>query len=125
MRFFAFWLTAIFFVDCSQSSTLQDLRIFKDSLMVNIMTDAFILHSAFADTYGAVKDSMSEIYSDQLLERHQISREELEVNLERIFEDPSRADSIFQLIITKVEMLEEKIHFQSEDAHPTITANST
>jgi len=103
---------------CWQSAGEGEIKIFDDSLMVEVMTDAFILHAAFADTYGAVKDSMSEIYTNQLLEKYDITRVEFENNVDRVFENPILADSIFQLIIKRVDLLESKLDIESLDQNP-------
>ena len=106
---------------CWRSGENEDIAVFEDSTMVKIMTDAFILHAAFSDTYGAVKDSISEVYTKQLFEKYDISREEFEFNVDRVFEDPMLADSIFQLIIKRVDDLESKLDIESLDQNPLIS----
>ncbi len=113
-------LLASFLLACELADPVDEIRHFEDSLMVNILTDAFVLQAAFADTYGDVKDSMATVYSRQLLTKYNISKEELEYNIERIFEDPIRADSILQKILDRVDYLERNIDFESEENNPLI-----
>ena len=100
---------------CQSQKIVDEPRIFDDSLMVKIMTDAFILHAAFADTYGLAKDSMSQVYSEQLLTRYDITQEEFDLNLDRIFSNPEHADTLYKLINSYAIELEKTIDFESED----------
>ncbi len=105
---------------CSQSETQPDLRVWDDSLAVRVLTDAFIYHAAFSDTYGPVKDSVSTVFSNQLYDKYNLTKEEFEFNLDRIFQEPAIADSMYRMILKRVEKLEQKIDFENQDKNPMI-----
>ncbi len=113
-------LTILLLCCCQTQEPLEDFRVIEDSLMVKIMTDAFILHAAFADTYGAVKDSMSDVYTKQLLDKYQISQSEFEANFDRIFSDPEYADTIYKQITNYANELEGSIDTESELITPQV-----
>jgi hypothetical protein len=83
--------------------------ILDDSLLVNILTDSYILNSAFNQTYGIVKDSIGKVYSQQILDRYHISRELLDANVNWLYQDQGRVDSLFQRMLDRLDYLEERV----------------
>ena len=81
------------------------------------MTDAFILQSAFAQTYGEVRDSMSDVYTQQLLDKFEISREVYEENMEWLFKQPEKLDSIYAQMLKRAEYLEDRISREAADVY--------
>jgi len=83
--------------------------------MVMILTDGFILNSAFNQTFGEVKDSVGKAYSKQILEKYEVTEEVLEVNLDFLNRNPLKMDSIYQQMLDRIDDLEEKMHVGDDD----------
>ncbi|NND35238.1 MAG: DUF4296 domain-containing protein [Saprospiraceae bacterium] len=86
-----------------------------DSILVNILTDSYILNSAFNQTYGVVKDSIGKVYSQQILDKYQVSEEILEANIQWMYQEPGRMDTIFQAMLDRLDYLEEKLSGEEND----------
>ena len=83
----------------------------SDSLLVNILADSYILNAAFNQTAGSIKDSISEAYRNQILDKYQISQEVLDQNVEWRYEQ-ERMDTIFNRMMDRLNYLE--LHISSE-----------
>jgi hypothetical protein len=103
-------------ISCKKNQIVEPEIVFGDSLLVNILTDSYILNSAFNQTYGIAKDSIGDIYSQEILDRYQISQSLLEANMEWMYRDPLRVDTIFQLMLDRLDYLEERI--SKEESKP-------
>lgn len=77
-----------------------------DSLLVPLFTDALILNAAFADTHKSMKDSLSALYSDQLMKKYGITKHDFDTNMDRLHRDPERLDSILDAVIKHIDDLE-------------------
>lgn len=99
---------------CKDREMIDPELVLPDSLIVQILTDGFILNSAFNQTFGEVKDSVSDVYTQQILEKYNVSQEVLEVNLDFLNRDPLRMDSIYQKMLDRIDDLEEKLHVRDE-----------
>jgi len=80
-----------------------------DSTMVSIMTDLYALNAAFAQTFGTIKDSISNLYIKQIEEQYAITETQLNENLEYLRRNPAKLDSIFDRILDRIEVLESNI----------------
>jgi hypothetical protein len=86
-----------------------------DSLLVNILTDSYILDAAFNQTAGTVKDSISKAYSQQIIDKYQVSQEVLDENIQWLYSQ-NRIDTIFQMMMDRMDYLEDRI--SREDKSP-------
>lgn len=103
-------------LSCKKSQIIEPEIIFSDSLLVVILTDAYLLNSAFNQTYGIAKDSIGEVYSQQILDRYKISQSLLESNIAWLYQDPIRVDTVFQKMVERLDDLEELI--SGEESKP-------
>ncbi len=103
---------------CQEKDTLEPEVLLDDSTMVIIMTDAFILQSAFGQTYGPIKDSMSEVYTQQLFEKYGIDQDIYDENVSYRMSDPAKMDSIYSRILKRAEYLEDRISRESANLPP-------
>ncbi len=94
---------------CKERALLEPATRLDDSTLVLLMTDAFILQSAFRQTFGAVRDSMSEVYTQQLLQKYDISKEVYDDNMRWLDAHPGKLDSIYAKILDRASNLENKI----------------
>jgi hypothetical protein len=86
-----------------------------DSVLINLLTDSYILNAAFNQTAGSVKDSVGQAYSRQILDKYQITQEVLDQNINWLYAHPQKLDSIFDLMMDRMDYLENRI---SENVSP-------
>ena len=94
---------------CQESSIIPPPTLLPDSTLVKVMTDAFILQSAFRQTFGGVRDSMSEVYAQQLLTKYDITMDVYDENMRWLGRQPEKLDSIYAKILQRAGSLEDKI----------------
>lgn len=100
------------FFGCYSSDLVEPEVLLSDSVMVNVMTDSYILNNAFHQTTGTVKDSIAHIYSDQIFEKWGVDKDVFTNNLEWLYRNPARLDSIYEKMLDRLDRLEDGI---SED----------
>ncbi|NND09047.1 MAG: DUF4296 domain-containing protein [Saprospiraceae bacterium] len=105
------WFLSLWFVylSCAKAGEQQPIEILPDSTLVVVMTDAFILQSAFRQTFGDIRDSMSEVYTQQLLSKHGITLDVYNTNMEWLSRHPEKLDSIYAKVLQRAGSLEDKI----------------
>ena len=92
---FCFLIAVTTRLSCNKNRIEAPAVILEDSILVNILADSYILNSAFNQTYGIVKDSIGQVYSQQILDKYEISQELLESNILWMYQEPQRMDTIF------------------------------
>ncbi|MCB0685894.1 MAG: DUF4296 domain-containing protein [Saprospiraceae bacterium] len=93
---------------CRRAEMEPPAEILTDSVLVNILTDSYILNAAFNQTAGTIKDSVSQAYSQQILDKYHISQEVLEENVEWRYAQ-ERMDTIFNMMMERMNYLEDHI----------------
>ena len=78
-----------------------------DSTLVLVLTDAFIMNAAFAQTFGIVKDSISQEYARQIERKYNLSQEALEANIDYLYNDPARLDTFFDKMLERIDYLDD------------------
>lgn len=99
----------VFLQSCQDSHIEPPPDLLSDSTLVNVITDAFILQSAFRQTFGDVRDSMSAVYAQQLLTKWDITKEQYDKNMQWLSRHPEKLDSIYARILQRAGSLEDKI----------------
>ncbi|MEY4905506.1 MAG: hypothetical protein RLZZ292_3321 [Bacteroidota bacterium] len=67
--------------------------------MVNILLDIHVAEGAAGTLSGTVKDSISQIYYQQICDIYQISQDELHQNMEIMRNDPKLAFFLYNQVI--------------------------
>ncbi len=116
------WILSIFVIlfllnsqSCKDREQIDPEQLLPDSLIVMILTDGFILNSAFNQTFGDVKDSVGKAYSAQILEKYKVSEEVLQANLDFRLRSPLKMDSIYQQMLDRIDVLEGKLHVRDDE----------
>jgi hypothetical protein len=91
---------------CTERSWEEPEIKLEDSLVVRILTDSYILNAAFNQTFGTIKDSVSLVYSKQVLGKYGVSAEVLDANLLYLSHDPMKMDTIYQGMLDRLDELE-------------------
>ncbi len=108
-------LAACFLTACEYGQIDPPEVILEDSLLVKILTDSYILNAAFHQTAGSVKDSIGKAYKQQILDKYQISRVVLDQNVEWLYAHPDKLDSIFQMMLDRMDTLETQISEKADN----------
>ncbi len=90
---------------CSQGR--QTIPIDEDKL-VEVLIDVHVAEAAVQTLRGATKDSMINLYYDQICEIHAVNREEFETSMEILRNDPKRLEELYAEIMTEMERQEVK-----------------
>ncbi|MBK8504093.1 MAG: DUF4296 domain-containing protein [Saprospiraceae bacterium] len=93
---------------CLRSQMEPPQVMLGDSLLVKILTDSYILNAAFNQTSGTVKDSVSKAYSQQIIDKYEVSQEVLDENIQWLYSQ-NRIDTIFQMMMDRMDYLEDQI----------------
>ncbi len=95
---------------CARPGSNQtEFEMLDDSTLMLVMTDAYILNAAFAQTFGVVKDSISLSYAKQIEEKYNISQEALEANIDHLYNDPARLDTFYDLLLQRIDYLDDNV----------------
>lgn len=95
---------------CSQGR--ESIPLGEDEL-VNVLIDVHIAEAAVQTLRGATKDSMINLYYDQICEIHGVNREEFETSMEILRNDPKRLEELYAEVMSEMERQE--VEGQDED----------
>ncbi len=109
-------LAACYLTACEYGQIDPPEVILEDSLLVKILTDSYILNAAFHQTAGSVKDSIGKAYKQQILDKYQITRVVLDQNVEWLYAHPDKLDSIFQMMLDRMDILETQISENADNS---------
>lgn len=89
----------------SKSDPAQRL---SNNELVNLLTELHVAEAAVQHlpTTGNIKDSMANIYYNQILEKHQLSREEYEQIMVGIRTEPGMLIKLYDQVIDSLSQLE-------------------
>ncbi len=95
----------LFTFNCSQE---RDLPIEEDKL-VKVIRDIHIAESAMQNLIDLTKDSVGEIYYDQVFRIHQVSREDFDTSMAILRRDPEKMGLIYDRVLEDMEVLNDTI----------------
>lgn len=70
--------------------------------LVLVLTDIQLAEAAAQSLTGAVKDSMLEVYYNQILSIHGVEREGFELCFEELQQDPQRMSLLYERVIEEI-----------------------
>ena len=76
--------------------------------LIPILADVHIAEAALQHLRGELKDSMANVYYEQLYEIHEISEEDFGQTMEALREDPIRLERIYTQVIELISELDAK-----------------
>ena len=86
-----------------------DLLIPEEKLIA-ILADTHLAEAAIQNLFKEVKDSMGEVYYQQICEIHEVSKADFEQTMSQLREDPLRLEQLYRQVMEKLstENLENK-----------------
>lgn len=109
-----FFSWSIVLLSCTSKSSNVPEKLIGDSLMVKIIADGFILQSAFSETFSLKKDSMSQVYRDQLFDHYQISQDQLDETMEWYYRHPKELDTLYMDALLLLEEMQNEIEMRPQ-----------
>lgn len=97
-------------LSCQEGKIEAPETVLHDTVMIDMIIDAFVLNAAYAETFGAVRDSISEAFSQQLFQQHNIPENVFLENLEWLQLHPEKLDKIYDKVLEKLDTLEDEAH---------------
>ncbi|MEM8528160.1 MAG: DUF4296 domain-containing protein [Bacteroidota bacterium] len=97
---------ALAFAACQSDGNLKNLPIPKEKL-VKVVSDAYIVEGAIQNYTQDIKDSLSDVYYQQLYEIHDITEKDFQRSLDIIKNHPEALDSLYQNISIHLDKLED------------------
>jgi hypothetical protein len=95
--------TALLLAACQPTETVVTLPI-GDDKMINILYDVHVAEAALAPVPGGPKkDSLANLYYDQLAELHGVDREALDSSLAMLQRDPELTRQLYEKVVEMVE----------------------
>lgn len=101
MRNKAFLLSLVFLFLMACKEDSPKLLIPEEKL-VEILADAHLAEAAIQNLVKEVKDSLGEVYYQQIYEIHQINKEDFEQTMAMLREDPIRMEKIYRMVMDKL-----------------------
>ena len=90
---------------CTKEETIYQLT---DEKLINIIADIHISESATQHLSLSLRDSMVQVYLDQILEIHEVSRDVFEPEYQQLKRDPKKLQLIYGKVIERLNKLKIK-----------------
>lgn len=75
----------------------------SEGQLITILTDIHLAEAAVESETISVKDSMLYIYTNQILEKNQISRKDFDTTMSLYAQHPTRLDTIYKRVIRSLQ----------------------
>jgi ribosomal protein L20A (L18A) len=89
-----YWLALIFVAGCSR----QEQPPLGEDKLIQALTDAHVMESALQQLSGTYKDSMRQVYFEQLLEVHEIREEDFRRSVDALARNPVKMERIYRKV---------------------------
>ncbi|KAA3630020.1 MAG: DUF4296 domain-containing protein [Bacteroidetes bacterium] len=99
---------------CSPKEIEEPLP-FSDEKIINILIDVHISEAALQTLGRVVKDSMKEVYMNQVAEIHEIERQQLEELLGELRNRPADLKRLYSGMLEEIEIKENELKAKSEN----------
>jgi hypothetical protein len=103
-------LSVLLVMACKQNQMEPPQTILPDSVMIDMIVDAFVLNAAYAETFGPVRDSVSDVFTEQLFRHHNVPEEVFVENMEWLNLHPEKLDILYDRVLEKLDTLEDKVN---------------
>lgn len=100
----SFLISLIFILLCSTCKEEPKPNL-SDEKMISVLADLHIAEAAAMSLKKNTKDSIMEVYYQQVFEIHEVKDSAFFKDLKMLRENPTRVEEIYQKVIEKVEQL--------------------
>lgn len=97
-----------FAVNCNQPAPLP----IKEKELALILKDIHIAEAAIQNLVGLTKDSVGEIYYNQIMDLHGVKRVDFDTTMERLRKDPQRLIKIYDQVLLDLDYVADSILYQ-------------
>jgi len=99
----SFW--TVCFLGCSSENVVLPL---EESLLVNILCDVHIMEGALHTRHSFEKDSLANMYYNQIYERHEVTESDFISSLEAMEKDPKLLEQVYAKVLIELDSIEER-----------------
>ncbi len=78
----------------------------SDDKLVMVLTDVHVAEAALQHLSGPIKDSMAEVYYEQVMTMHGIERDDFDTCIVRLRENPERLQYIYGRVQSRIDTLQ-------------------
>jgi hypothetical protein len=96
------WLILLLMTSCGHA---VDLPLEEDRL-VEALIDTHLMEAALQPLSGTFKDSMRQVYFEQMLDIHDISEEEFRASVTLLAQDPQQMERIYRKVSADIKKKE-------------------
>jgi hypothetical protein len=84
----------------------EDAVLIEEEKLINVLIDMHIAEAASQKLYGEPKDSVINVYYDQIFDLHEVPKETFETYMEQLSTDPQQLHALYEKVIDKMARLE-------------------
>lgn len=106
-RDFAFYLVAMLFLLCGCGDGDTKLPI-EEPTLLEILCDVHIVEGAFQNRKKSEKDSIADLYYQQVYTKHDVTEADFIRCLELLEKDPKRLEIIYSQVLVMLDTLEKQ-----------------
>ncbi|MEM0994104.1 MAG: DUF4296 domain-containing protein [Bacteroidota bacterium] len=104
-KYFILMIGLFCFQACSTSPQINEMPLPLDKL-VDVMTDAYVAEAAVQNFTVGIKDSITDLYYEQVFVIHEVSRADYEQSLDIVKYHPVVMDTIYSRMTRRLEAYE-------------------
>lgn len=102
---YSIFLLLFFIFACRPEEKAPELPIPHEKL-IPVLTDAYIAEAAINSLTGEIKDSMAEIYYEQIFEIHEIKRIDFDTTISIMQAYPNFMDTVYARVLERLTELD-------------------
>jgi hypothetical protein len=97
------WSLSLCFILCCACEAGHKKLPIPEKKLIQILTDAHYAEAALQDVYGSQKDSLKQVYFQEIYQLYETSEEELNKTMDILRKDPVRLDKIYQQVVENLQ----------------------
>lgn len=83
--------------------------------LVSVLVDVHLAEAALQDAYGAKKDSLAELYYNQIYRLHDIEEEAFNKAIKQLRNEPERVERLYERVLEELSIREAQMEAEKED----------
>lgn len=104
-KLFVLFCGILCFFSCNDRSSL----LIQEDIMVDVIRDIHIAEAAMQNLIDITKDSIGEIYYDQVFEIHQVNKADFDSSMSILRKDPERLGIIYEQVLEELQEINDTL----------------
>lgn len=93
---------------CSNCNNNQSIPLSEEK-MVEIIRDLHIAEAAMQNLVGITKDSLGQIYYQQIFDLHEVNEVDFDTSIQRLRRDPTRLNQIYDKVLLSLDQIPDSL----------------